>query len=388
VRENQSLTKKNTANKGFIKLLLVKKFSVFLIVFLIFNIFFASAPVVYAKDGGIGDIEKEERKDEGKIKLFFLRIFNFDFSGKDDGEETPRASAATMPLLEAFKNPDIAANQVFGDINIVNNNSLLPSAGPLGTTLDVQNAPSTQISIYTVRKGDTLSGIAGMFNVDASTVRFANDLKKGEGLKIGQQLVILPISGIRYTVKKGDTVKSIAKKLGGDEDEIMTFNDIDSSNGLTVGEIIIIPNGEATDEESGDVKQGSGLNQGKNNGYVNKYPSYSGYYMRPIVNGYRSQGIHGHNGVDLATSCGSPVYAAADGEVIISRSSGWNGGYGKYIVIDHKNGTQTLYGHNSLNTVSVGDDVSKGEIIAYIGATGRSTGCHIHFEIRGARNPF
>lgn len=357
---------------------------------MVFNVFFASAPAVYAKDGGRGDGEREERKDErkedGKIKSFFSKIFNFDFSGKDDEEEIPKASAATMPLLEAAKNSDPAVSQSLGNINIVNNNSLLPSAGPLGTILDVQNAPSTQISIYTVRKGDTLLGIAGMFNVDVSTVRFANDLKKGEGLKVGQQLVILPISGVRYTIKKGDTIKSIAKKLGGDEDEIMTFNDMDSLNGLTVGETIIVPNGEATDEESG-VKSGAS-NQEKNNNSVNKYPFYSGYYIRPISGGYRSQGIHGHNGIDIATSCGSPEYAAAEGNVIISRSFGWNGGYGKYIVINHKNGTQTLYGHNSSNIVSEGDYVSKGEMIGYVGSTGHSTGCHVHFEIRGARNPF
>lgn len=331
---------------------------------------------------------KEGDEKDGIIKSMFSRIFNFNFSGEDYEEEIPKASAATMPLLEAYKNPDSAVNQNLGDINIVNNNSLLPSAGPLGTILDVQNAPSTQISIYTVRGGDTLSDIAEMFNVDINTLRFANDLKKGSVIKIGQQLVILPISGIRYTIKKGDTLKLIAKKLGGDEDEIITFNDIDVSEGLTVGQTVIVPSGEAAEEENGGVKPGSGSDQVKNNGYANKYPFYSGYYARPISQGYRSQGIHGNNGVDLATSCGSPIYAAADGDVIISRSSGWNGGYGKYVVIDHKNGTQTLYSHNSSNAVFSGERVSKGEIIGYIGSTGHSTGCHVHFEIRGARNPF
>ena len=80
--------------------------------------------------------------------------------------------------------------------------------------------------------------------------------------------------------------------------------------------------------------------------------------------------------------------ASASGEVIISRAGGWNGGYGSYVVIKHSNGTQTLYAHNSRNNVSVGDYVNQGDIIAFVGSTGKSTGPHVHFEIRGARNPF
>jgi murein DD-endopeptidase MepM/ murein hydrolase activator NlpD len=68
--------------------------------------------------------------------------------------------------------------------------------------------------------------------------------------------------------------------------------------------------------------------------------------------------------------------------------TGWNGGYGKYIVISHPNGTQTLYAHNLENYVSVGDAVVRGQIIGSVGSTGKSTGPHLHFEVRGAKNPF
>jgi murein DD-endopeptidase MepM/ murein hydrolase activator NlpD len=73
--------------------------------------------------------------------------------------------------------------------------------------------------------------------------------------------------------------------------------------------------------------------------------------------------------------------------VITSKQGGWNGGYGNYIVIDHDNGTQTLYSHQSSNIVYVGQYVQKGEVIGYMGSTGRSTGNHLHFEVRGATNP-
>jgi len=110
--------------------------------------------------------------------------------------------------------------------------------------------------------------------------------------------------------------------------------------------------------------------------------------MRPISGGQKSQGLHGYNGVDLDTYGGAPIFAAANGKVIISKSSGWNGGYGKYVVISHGNGTQTLYAHNSQNIVYPGQNVVKGQVIGYIGSTGRSTGSHLHFEVRGAQNPF
>jgi murein DD-endopeptidase MepM/ murein hydrolase activator NlpD len=80
--------------------------------------------------------------------------------------------------------------------------------------------------------------------------------------------------------------------------------------------------------------------------------------------------------------------ASASGKVIVAKSGGWNGGYGSYVVISHPNGTQTLYGHLSAVTVSVGDEVSQGQTIGRMGSTGKSTGVHLHFEIRGARNPF
>jgi murein DD-endopeptidase MepM/ murein hydrolase activator NlpD len=117
-------------------------------------------------------------------------------------------------------------------------------------------------------------------------------------------------------------------------------------------------------------------------------PAYDGYYMKPFIVGTKTQGLHGYNAVDYGMPVGSPIYAAAAGTVIISKSSGYNGGYGKYIVIEHQNSTQTLYGHLSNPIVSVGQSVIQGQLIGYSGNTGKSTGPHLHFEVRGAKNPF
>jgi murein DD-endopeptidase MepM/ murein hydrolase activator NlpD len=111
-------------------------------------------------------------------------------------------------------------------------------------------------------------------------------------------------------------------------------------------------------------------------------------FIHPVPGAVRTQGIHGNNGVDFAAGHGTTIRAAAAGEVIVSKSSGWNGGYGQYVVIRHNNGTQTLYAHFSENYVGVGAYVAQGEAIGAMGNTGRSTGTHLHFEVRGARNPF
>ena len=94
-----------------------------------------------------------------------------------------------------------------------------------------------------------------------------------------------------------------------------------------------------------------------------------------------------HNGVDLGASVGEPILAAADGQVIISRM-GWNGGYGNYVVIQHDNGTQTVYGHASKLIATEGQMVKQGQTIALVGSTGMSTGPHLHVEVRGGKNTF
>ena len=269
------------------------------------------------------------------------------------------------------------------DTTITGGSAILPEAGPLGTSADLKDGqvPSDLISIYTVHSGDTIEMVAKMYNVSANTIRWANDLKKGATLKPGTNLIILPITGVQLTVKKGDTIKGLAKKYGGNFEEITAYNDLDVTKGLTVGDTIIIPNGEESVIVS-SPKPGQKL--------PTKYkgPSYPGYFIRPLVSCVRTQGIHGHNAVDLGAPVGTSVYAAASGRVIIAKSSGWNGGYGNYIVISHPNGAQTLYGHLSTLNIFAGQNVAKGDNIGRVGNTGLSTGPHLHFEIRGAVNPF
>lgn len=310
----------------------------------------------------------------------FAGVFSFIgdlVSSKEADANIREFTSQNMPLLQASYNPN-PLNEV--EIAMVDGSALVQEAGVNGTQADLLGSKSTQISLYVVRQGDSLSQIAKMFGVSVSTIVWANDIKKGL-IHEGDELVILPITGVSHTVAKGDTVRSIATKYKADMGDILSFNDLKTDAVLAVGSTILIPDGEI----AAPVIRSTGVTSPLRNAGG---PLYKGYFTRPIVGGAKSQGLHGNNGVDIAAPTGTPILAAADGVVIIARSSGYNGGYGSYIVITHPNGTQTLYSHASRVSVSQGDAVTKGEIIGAVGTTGKSTGPHLHFEVRGAANPF
>ncbi|MCX6716083.1 MAG: M23 family metallopeptidase, partial [Candidatus Taylorbacteria bacterium] len=242
---------------------------------------------------------------------------------------------------------------------------------------------NTQISIYIVRSGDTISSVAKMFNVSINTILWANNIGGKTVLQPGQTLVILPVTGVTHKVKSNETIQSIAKKYSADVDEILSYNDLTIGTILKVGDEIIIPDAEVTIQPSvSGTKPGSLIDN-------NKGPSYPGYYACPVPGSRLTQKLHGHNGIDLAAPIGTPISAASGGTVIINRANGaWNGGYGNFVVVLHGNGTQTLYSHMYRSVVTAGETVSKGQTIGYIGMTGLTTGPHLHFEVRGAQNPF
>jgi murein DD-endopeptidase MepM/ murein hydrolase activator NlpD len=308
------------------------------------------------------------------------------FSGKSvKAEQSVQNNSQNMPILQATVSPDLSFARGGGDITVLGDGSLLPETGYIGTQADIgdESVNSGQISIYIVREGNSLGQIAKMFGVSVNTIKWANDIKDGT-ITPGQKLIILPVSGIQYDIKKGDTVKSVAKKFKADVGEILTFNGLSEDSELNIGDTIIIPDGEVAPTPTSKPRPTSKVRGAKN------VPNYTGYYTRPISyeEGHKTQGIHGYNGVDIGASTGTSIHASAEGDVIVSRNSGYNGGYGKYIVIQHNNGTQTLYGHMSAAVVPEGAHVTQGQIIGFVGNTGHSTGPHVHFEIRGAKNPF
>lgn len=318
-------------------------------------------------------------------------------------QSTDSQNLQNLPILSANvssvsviqdKNNDNQSNQIDpnADVNIVSDNAILPATGPMGVSdgSDSSGISSNDTSVYVVRDGDSLSQIAQMFNVSVDTILWANNMKKGDKLTPGDVLLILPVSGIEYTVKKGQTLQSIANLYKVDVNDIIQNNDITLDTPLSPGDTLIIPNAQGQSPESSTPipEKDLGASIAKDKLYYEQHPvqNFAGYYIDPVP-GYRlSQGIHDNNAVDLAVPKGTPIHAAADGKVILARY-GYNGGFGNVVIIDHPNGTQTLYAHQSKLATQTGAEVYQGEVIGYVGSTGHSTGPHLHFEVHGAQNP-
>ncbi|GAI25309.1 unnamed protein product [marine sediment metagenome] len=190
-------------------------------------------------------------------------------------------------------------------------------------------------------------------------------------IKVGQELIILPVSGVVYFVKKNDTLSEIAKIYKGDVEEIIAFNGLSNEGDIFIGDVLIIPDGKMPLRVP----------------YIALTPVGESYFSIFPCEGKITQGLHPFNAIDIANSCGKPVVAVATGTV---QRAGWiNNIYGRIVTILHPNGVVTYYGHLSRVLVVPGQPVSAGDIIASIGNTGHTlgaTGCHLHFEVRNAKN--
>lgn len=325
----------------------------------------------------------------GKVKAVFL----------GSPEAQTAGDAGTSQTMPVFKPVVVASADEADSFDASSSDaSLSATTGALRvSTEDVVFPVDDSISLYEVKKGDTLATVAKLFGVSKNTIMWANDLKS-ETLTPGQSIIILPITGVRHTVKSGDTIASIAKKYKGDVDDIAKYNGVAPDAKLAANDVIIVPEGEIAAPTIATVKKTItkvtyGLSSGSVSTYEKLLDTYSastppGFLIRPISGGRKSQGLHGHNGVDLAANIGTPVVASGSGTIISAKSSGYNGGYGQMIIISHAGNIQTVYGHLSRVDVVVGQTVAQGEVIGAVGNSGKSTGPHLHFEVRGAKNPF
>ncbi len=255
---------------------------------------------------------------------------------------------------------------------IVDGDTLLNANNPLSNVVPTRDG----LMIYKIQRGDTLSRIAANFGISLNTILWANENLKASSLSPGKEIVILPITGVLHQIQEGDTLETIANQYDVPAERILRANPSLLPSKIDSISSIIIPSAQPI--------PGSRLSS------LTKLPNLSGYFSIPTT-GWNWGRLHNNNAVDIANACGTPIYASAEGLVSESSDSGWNGGYGGYVLIEHPNGTKTKYAHNQKNIVSVGDYVAKGDQIAVIGNTGLThgpTGCHLHFEVFGARNPF
>jgi murein DD-endopeptidase MepM/ murein hydrolase activator NlpD len=246
----------------------------------------------------------------------------------------------------------------------------------LGGSPVAQRTSAQEVTHYHVEEGDTIQSIADAFGISVNTIVWANDLSSNSTITVGDELIILPVSGAMHLVRPGDTISEIALWYRADAEDILDFNDVDSADGIFVGDILVIPGG----------RKPNVLPNGR------LTPLAGSYFIYPVPRSYKiTQRVHPFNAIDFANgACGGPVYAAAGG---VAQVVGYNNGLGNYVRILHPNGVVTVYAHLSSQAVTTGERALQGQIIGYIGHTGRTipagpAGCHLHFEVRGATNPF
>lgn len=283
------------------------------------------------------------------------------------GEQLFLASASSILDFPASANDDDILGFVVED-----ENALMNPNHPLRGLLPSREGTVT----YRVEKGDTLSGIAQKFGITLDTVLAANASVR-DRIQPGQELVILPVSGLLHVVEDGQTVESIARTYAVDKEKILAVNSRVLGAQFRSGITIIVPGAKRRSTDLAALPYRS-------------LPNLASYFQLPAT-GFNWGRIHGKNGVDVANACGTPIFAAHEGLVVrVESPTQWNGGYGGLLEIEGTNGVKSRYAHTQKNLVEPGTFVSRGMLIAEMGNTGNvhgPSGCHLHFEVEGAQNP-
>jgi murein DD-endopeptidase MepM/ murein hydrolase activator NlpD len=223
---------------------------------------------------------------------------------------------------------------------------------------------------YTVQSGDSVSKIASQNGVSMDAVIALNNLSHANLLQVGKVIKIPNMDGIPYTVKSGDTYESIAASMNAPLFAIVDANDIQSKDDIAPGKVLFIP-GARMSREAFRMALGDYFIWPINN---HRITSPYGWRTDPVT----GKGRRVHEGIDLSANTGVPIKAAMDGRVV---AASIDPVYGKYIIISHPNGLQTLYAHMNAFVVKDGDYVYQGANIGEVGATGYVTGAHLHFGV-------
>lgn len=311
-----------------------------------------------------------------KICLFiFFTLFFASFLLKKE-KSSPQTCQKNLPFLLPKENHLESQVLFFKKQFLIAN---LPSVQIFPKNLlSLKEEKRREILEYKVEEGETIESIAQKFSLSPETIIWANNLNKNAKLKVGQSLIILPVDGVLHQVKKGETLFEIAKVYRAKVEDIIIWNELEGEE-IFPNDILIIPGGKMPQKREFSIIL---------------TPISSSYFICPLPPCRITQSLHWYNAVDFSTGkCGEYVLAAAEGKVV-SVKYGWNQGAGNTVKIQHPNGVLTQYGHLKEIFVRIGDEVFRGQPIGTVGGipgtfgAGISTGCHLHFGVIGAKNPF
>ena len=249
------------------------------------------------------------------------------------------------------------------------------------TLTQVSEKPRAEVIEVQVEQGETLASIAKKFGVDVDSLKWINKGVEEKKIKVGMTLKIPPVIGVVHTVKAGETIYSVSKKYNVSAQSIVDFpfNEFtnDETFAIAIGQTLIVPDGEMPDEPTTVPRSNLAQQLTPNAGVV----SATGSWIWPAAGRITQWFRLWHKGLDIANQNGGPILAADSGRVVVA---GWpdNSGYGNRVMVDHGNGYKTLYAHMSKINVVIGQTVKRGDVLGQMGSTGRSTGTHLHFEIR------
>jgi murein DD-endopeptidase MepM/ murein hydrolase activator NlpD len=250
---------------------------------------------------------------------------------------------------------------------------------------EVRQYRGGDVITHIVEKGETFSEIADKYDLSVDTILWANGMEEDDKIKPGEELKILPIDGVMHKVKRGETIFSVGKKYGLDDSQVQAiidypFNEFmnDETFELAAGQRLMIPDGvKPQPKQDKPTARRRAVHYTPDAGRVAATGSFVWPASGRITQGYRFY----HKAIDIANKSAGAILAADAGVVTVA---GWPDGYGygNRVIIDHGNGYVTLYAHLSVVQVKVGQRVSRGDVLGQMGSTGRSTGTHLHFEIR------
>lgn len=302
--------------------------------------------------------------------------------------DAPGVGGARLAAIDADEAVDIItfddaevdfANTLGGTSVIAPQQPLVPEPGS-DDAPPRSKAPRPQV--YTVEEGDTIAGIAAKFDISANTILWANGLRSTQLLKVGDNLTILPTTGVLHTVRSGDTVSGIAAKYDAAGKDIMEYNDLTEDAKLAIGQKVIVPDGYIEEVTAPRiVPRDTRIADRDHDGPTPEPVEGDGESLIwPTTSKHISQYFRwGHTGIDIDNRSRPAVYAAKPGTV---EFAGWMGGYGNLLIVNHGGGAQTYYAHLDKFYVGKGASVDQGAAVGQMGSTGRSTGPHLHFEYR------